>query len=76
MSKVAEAIKAGVKAASIEFGPGKFKMIEKAIACPHCGNEVFEYHPTVLFTLFRFATVPKCTDCHRLEWYTKRPTRV
>ena len=80
MGKFVDALKAGVKAATDNFGPGSYSAGQRQVRCGHCegttfalrqipGTEVGSISPWAGFTLV-------CQDCTRVELFAACPERM
>ncbi len=62
---------------------GSFKVLDKKIICPNCGNDSFQTRDVLLNTpgmsffgldwANRTASALICTKCGRIEWYFNQP---
>ncbi|MBM4170483.1 MAG: DNA-binding protein [Ignavibacteria bacterium] len=63
-----------------------YKLFDKKIICPNCGNEKFQVRDVLLntsaMTFFGFdwanrtASALICTSCTRIEWYFDKPNAI
>ena len=66
--------------------PAAFTVNNKRVACPHCGNDIFEHRAILLntpgMTFFGFdwanrtAAALLCTTCGHIQWFAKEPERT
>jgi uncharacterized protein len=82
MKNISNAFKQAAKA----MGPGQYSIADKQITCPHCGNATFSTGKAQLNSalstfleldwLDESATVLVCTQCSRIQWFGKKPTKL
>lgn len=86
MGKFFDAVKAGVRGAMSEMGPGQFRAAGRPIACPHCGADRFQKREAQFNTagasaagldwLNASGVALVCESCSLVQWFARGPERV
>lgn len=86
MSRFFDAVKAGVRGAMGEMGPGRFQAAGRMIACTHCGADRFQDREAQFNTagatvagldwMNKSGTALVCVSCGLVQWFAKAPERV
>jgi predicted nucleic-acid-binding Zn-ribbon protein len=86
MSRFFTAVKAGIRGAMGELGPGRFQAAGRMVACTHCGADQFQNREAQLNTtgaavvglewMNRSGTALVCVNCGLVQWFAKTPERV
>ncbi len=73
--------KKGLQGAKAALGPGRYAAGGKAIACPHCGGDLFRERSALLvrrgaaFAEVEWggkgATILICIRCSRIQWFLR-----
>ena len=86
VSRFFEAVKAGVRGAMGELGPGRFQAAGRGIACGHCGADTFQKREAQFNTagatlagldwMNQSGSALVCVNCGLVQWFAKEPERV
>lgn len=86
MGKFFDAVKAGVRGAMSEMGPGQYRAAGRPIACPHCGADRFQKREAQFSTAGSSAmgldwlndsgVALVCESCSLVQWFARQPERV
>lgn len=79
-------LKKAATVASSEWQPGSYEIVGRKIVCNHCGGDIFAEGSALLNTsgmsfvgldwANSSATTLSCTNCSKIEWFHKQPTRL
>ncbi|HEX6040681.1 hypothetical protein [Longimicrobium sp.] len=86
MSRFFDAVKAGVRGAMSEMGPGEFAAAGRRIACTHCGGTRFDRREAQFNTsgatmvgldwMNRSGVALICETCSLVQWFASAPERI
>lgn len=86
MSRLFNAVKAGVRGAMSAMGPGKYAAGGVAISCAHCKQSEFVKREAQFNTagmtfldldwMNRSGIALVCTTCGLIQWFAKDPDRI
>lgn len=86
MGRFFNAVKAGVRGAMSQMGPGRFRAAGRPITCQHCGDTRFQRHEAQLNSAGssavgvdwadRSGVALACVTCGLIQWFARDPERV